>query len=293
MSTNSVRTVTGIVAQDKAAGSREILVHPQDSIPFATGKLKPVAQTVSVRTNDTLQGGAAGQATETNVFRAVFKGSAESDLPPDVVKGEQVELTQDVNTGTLYWSATGRTTSARSRERREMRAADQEGYSKTLDDGNSYFIRVDSLDTKTVRIQTVMSDGEKFAYTILIDAKNSTIRICDNENNEVGIESTQQHVYMKNKDDSLVDICKENIIIGCKDTIMLKAEKQIVMDTPNWTNANDTGDGCMVMNCRGMQINAQDSFNVQSPCIGLHGHTETSTLVSGPLEAETYYTNDY
>ena len=294
MSTNATRTVTGIVAQDKAAGSREILVHPQDTLPFATGELKPKAQTVSVQTNDTHQGGATGQVTETNVVRAIFKGSTDSDMPPDIVKGEIVELTQDSNTGTLYWSASGRTTHERSRERKEMRAANKEGYSKSLDDGNSYFIRINTLTTKEIRLQTTKSDGEEFAYTIVINPSESKIQICDNENNEITIESKDEHVFMRNKSESIVDICKENIVIACKDSIILKAEKQIVMDTPLWTNNNEHGDGCMQMKCKGLKIDATDNVNINSPSgIGLHGPTEARTIVSGGIQAEYYSTGKY
>lgn len=294
MPTSAERKVTGIVAQDKAAGSREILVFLQDTRPYDSGELKPVTQKVKFQTNDAQQGAAVGEATESNVVRAVFKGSAESDMPPDVVKGETVEITQDTNTSTLYWSASGRSTSNRSRERKEMRAANQEGYVKNIDDGNSYVIKIDTLTTKEIRMQTCMSDGEKFAYTIVISPKESKITICDNENNEICIDSKEEHIFMRNKSESIIDMMKKCITIGCHENIVLKAEKQIVFDTPCWTNSNTGGDGCMVMNCKGMQINAEKSVNIKSASgIGLHGPTEAESIVAGGIQGESFSTGKY
>lgn len=294
MSTASERKITGVVAQDKAAGSRDILVYLQDTRPYDSGVLKPTTQKVKFQTTDGQQGTAVGEATESNVVRAVYKGSTDSDMPPDVVKGEMVEITQDANTSTLYWSASGRTTSNRSRERKEMRAANQEGYVKNLDDGNSYFIRIDTLTTKEIRLQTCMSDGEKFAYTIVINPAESKLSICDNENNEICIDSQEEHIFVRNKSESIIDIMKKNITIGCHENLILKAEKQIVMDTPCWTNNNTSGDGCMVMECKGLQINAEKSVNIKSSSgIGLHGPTEAHTLVANDLQSNQYRLGKY
>lgn len=291
---SAARQVTGIVAQDKSAGSREILVHPQDVLPYTTGKLSPKAQKVDVNLSDTHQGGAAGSVTETNVVRAIWKGDSNTDQPPDVVKGEIVELTQDGNTGTLYWSASGRTTTSRSRERKEMRAANQEGYSKNLDDGNSYFIAIDTLTKKEIRLQTCMSDGEKFGYTILINPKDSMIQICDNENNEISIDSQNQHIIIRNKDESFIDMMKKNIVIGCHEAITLKAEKQVVIDTPNLTHSNSGGDGCTVINTKALQINAEKNINLKSPNgVGLHGPVEAETIVSGGIQSQYFSSGTY
>lgn len=293
MSTQDKRAVVGIVAQDKDAGSRTILVHLPDTSPFFSGELKANAQKANIELKDKHQGSVSGEVTETNVIRAVFKGNELSDMPPDIVKGEQVEVYQDTDTGTFYWSASGRTTNKRSRERKELRAANVEGYSKNVDDGNSYFIKIDTLTSKEIRLQTSTSDGEQFAYTIVISPSTNSIKICDNENNEIGINSKDQHVYLRNKENCLVNISKKDVLIGAVEKLILKADQQIVFDTPVMTNANEKNDGCTVFNCKGMQINTSQSFKIKSPSIGLEGAVQSDTIVAGPIQSTGYSVGEY
>ncbi len=293
MATQDKRTVSGIVAQDKDAGSRVILVYLQDTLPFLNGELNAVAQKASINLNDSQQGTISGEVTETNVIRAVFKGNELSDTPPDVVKGEQVEIYQDSDTGTFYWKASGRTSNKRSRERKELRSANFEGYDKNVDDGNSYFIRIDTLTTKEIRLQTSTSDGEKFGYTILISPKTNNITICDNENNEISIDSENQHIYLRNKDQCLIDICKKDILIGAVEKLILKADQQIVFDSPLVSSANEKNDGCTVFDCNGIQINSNKNFKIKSPSIGFEGAVQADSIVSGPIQSSGYSTGDY
>lgn len=293
MSTQSERTPIGIVLQDKAAGSREILVYPQDTLPFASGELKPVAQKVDISSKTSSGGSSVGSVTETNAIRAVYYGDQHSDMPPDVVKGEEVELIQDNDTGAILWKATGRTSKLRSRERKEMRSSNVDGYDKNIDDASSYFIRIDTLATKEIRIQTSMSDGELFGYTILLNPAASQIRVCDNENNEFGINSPEKQTYMRNKEGCIVSLIDKNAVVGAVEDLILKADRQIVMNTPNLSFINDSGDGCMVMNVKAMQINAQQ-FNIAAESgIGLHGPVEARSIVTGNIQAENYITGIY
>lgn len=292
MSTNN-RPVIGIVLQDKAAGSRELLVYPQDTLLPMEGELKPVANTVKVSTQDT-SGSRVGEVTETNVIRAIYWGNEESDIPPDVVKNEEVELFFDENTNTTYWKSSGRTAKNRSRERKEFRSANQEGYVKELSDDNSYFIRIDTLTTKEIRIQTSMSDGEEFKYTILISPKENKLRISDDQNNEIGIDSKDERVFIRNKGECIVNVEKKSILIGAPEDITLKADRQIILNTPCVTGANNNADGCMVWKTKAMTIDAQEQVVIKAPSgVGLHAPVEATSIVSGPIQAEDYCTGKY
>lgn len=294
MAFQNERKLMGIVVQDKAAGSREILVYPQDTLPFGSGELKPVANKVSVSLADKNQGTAVGEVTETNVITATYYGNEMSDMPPDVVKGESVELIVDGDTHTVYWKSTGRTAKNRSRERKEIRVANQEGYDKNVDDGNAYFIRIDTLTSKEIRIQTCMSDGEKFAYTIVINPAESKLSLSDNHNNEIVIESLEKKIYIRNEDNCILNMEKKNILLGAVEDLVLKADRQIVLNTPNVTNQNDSGDGCTVFKAKAMQFETTESMVVKSPNgIGLHGPVEAHTVVSGSIQAEDYSTGKY
>lgn len=283
------RKPIGIVLQDKAAGSREILVYPQDTLLPMDGELTAVANKVKLTNGENV-----GEVTETNAIRAVYWGNELSDTPPDVVKGEEVELTLDEDTGQIYWKSSGRTAKLRSRERKELRASNQEGYQKNIDDSSCYLIRIDTLTTKEIRIQTSMSDGESFAYTILMNPSENKISICDNENNQFGIESDKTRVFLRNKDNTIVNAEKKSLFLGATEDIILKAERQIVLNTPCLTSANDVGSGCMVWNGKSMHLKLENNCVITAPNgIGLHAPVEAETIVSGTIQAEDYCTGKY
>ena len=292
MATQHTRPVIGIVAQDKAAGSRELLIHPHDTLIFQQGELQPIAQKTEVSRSGK-NGTSVGEVTETNVVKAVYYGDANSDMPPDVVKGEEVEIFRDTDTNTYYWRSTGRTAKHRSRERKEVRSANAEGYDKNVDDGNSYFIRIDTLETKEIRIQTGTSDGEKYGYTILIKPSENKIRISDSENNEIGIDSGEQRVYLRNKENCIISIEKKNILVGAVEDIILKADRQVVLQTPLVSNKNENGSGCTVFDAKSMQFNAERGVVFKTPAIGLHGAVEAESVVAGGVQAENYCTGKY
>lgn len=283
------RRPIGIVLQDKAAGSRELLIYPQDTLLPMDGELNPVANKIKLTNGDSV-----GEVTETNAIRALYWGNELSDTPPDVVKGEEVELILDEDTGQIYWKSSGRTSKLRSRERKELRSSNQEGYQKNLDDSNSYLIRIDTLTTKEIRIQTSMSDGEEFAYTILISPSEKKITICDNENNQIGIESDKTRVYLRNKDNTIINAEKKSLLLGAVEDIILKAERQIVLNTPCLTSANDVDSGCMVWNGKSMHLKLENNCVITAPNgVGLHGPVEAETLVAGAVQAEDYCTGKY
>lgn len=215
----------GYAVLDKANDSRELYVYSEELLPFVTGKIKATEIKNNIKTKSSVTGGFSGNLSTTNALRCIYRDSdSNRAFPPSVRKGEQVLIYNNGDSDTWYWKSEGRND--------ELRRTDtlRYGCSGTLDnvavpsDDNTYFIEVDTRTKHHIKLSTSMDDGEKYRYTILIDADNNKIMIGDNEENIISIDSAHPRVCMKNKSNSLIDLNAENIIISCKKDITIKSE---------------------------------------------------------------------
>lgn len=291
---NKFTVYWGILAEDKAAGSREVRIYLQELLPFTQGELEPKEIPAEATLNDSKQGEKSSTVTTTNTVTATYLGDdANRTFPPDVVKGEQVWVVNYTNTDTYYWKASGRNNELRILERYQLHVANSKERVKMLDDTNTYLIRMDTLTAKEIRIQTSKSDGEKFIYTFLIDAKKNTIQLMDDNNNELYINSEEHITYMRNTDGCMLSFDKRNGLLVIPDSLTIKAGKQIVIDTPNIRNVNNSGDGCTEWNTNSITFKCGSSFVVKSPAIGLHGAVEATTIVTDRVQSTNYLTGKY
>lgn len=120
-------------------------------------------------------------------------------------------------------------------------------YSNVTDE-NTYFIEMNTKPgDKGVRIHTGVEDSEPYAYDISIWPESGVLEISDNASgggcknhkgncpchmdtgNNIRLNTKEHWWHIRNVDDSVIDIKKENITIACKDTISLVAGKNIVL----------------------------------------------------------------
>ena len=87
------------------------------------------------------------------------------------------------------------------------------------------------FDTKNQRIviQNSAVNGEKYQYTILLDAKNGTLSLSDSERT-INMNSGEDRVSLQNKADSVITLVGDTIEISCK-KFKLEAEESIDIKT--------------------------------------------------------------
>lgn len=279
----------GTVVEDKKPFERTIKVHLQEALPFVAGEVKPIDTKGAVTSTD----GYSGQVETTNNVEAkYFDGFTNRRYPPDIRKNEQVLVLNYADSDTYYWISAGRDDNLRKKERFNLSVADTPNVVDELNDDNTYFIELDTLHEKRIKISTSNSDGEKYRYLLMFDSKKNTITLCDDNNNEILIESDTPRVRLRNHDGTLLDLAQKNMTLIVPEDFLLKVGRQAVLDVPVLSLVNSRGDGCTEWNVQDINIKASKSLVLSSPCIELDGAVHAKRMVTGPIQATGYSTGD-
>lgn len=279
----------GTAVEDKKPFERTIKVHLQELLPFMAGEVTPIDTKNVVKSID---GYSSQVETTNNVEAKYFDGFTNRRYPPDIRKNEQLLIFNYADSDTYYWISAGRDDHLRKKERLNLSVSDTPNVVDELTDDNTYFIELDTLHEKKIRISTSKSDGEKYRYLLMIDSKANTVTLCDDNNNEILIESDTPRVRLRNHDGTLLDLAQKNMTLIVPEDFLLKVGRQAVLDVPVLSLVNSRGDGCTEWNVQDVSIKASKSMVIKSPCIELDGAVHIKRLVSGPVQATGYSTGD-
>lgn len=222
---NGMIELHGYAAADKEEGSRELLVYSEELLPFLVGELKAkeIVNEISTKSKNNQY---VGQLKVTNTIKCIYKDDTSGDaFPPMVRKGEQVRIYNNADTDVWYWKSEGRNDNTRRTDLKRIHiSATLEG-NPELNDDNSYFQEFNTRTGKYFKISTSNKLGEKYRYLFKIDAETSTVLLCDDSGNMIGIDSNTPRVYLKNRDNSLLDLNQKSIVMACEKDITIMAKK--------------------------------------------------------------------
>ena len=210
--------------------------------------------------------------------------------PPDVKKGEQVFVLKYADSDDYYWFSPGRDDNLRRTERLASAVSNLKKSKDTLSEEDVYLFELDTDVNKHIVIKTSKSDNEPFQYVIKMDAKNSKLHICDDDQNQILIDSNVPRVLMANRDGSFIDLAQKNITIFAPEDCNIKVGRQMVIDAPILTANVTRGAGAFKVLAKNIALNGSSSFVAKSPSIGLSGATITNTLMAKAITAEGYST---
>lgn len=280
----------GTVLEDKEAYGRDVKVHLQELTPFATGEVTPADTTNVV---DGGEGGYTGKVnTSNNVVAKYFGALSNRRYPPDLRKNEQVYVVNYADSDTYYWISAGRDDGLRKKERLNWSVSNNPDTVDELTDENTYFVELDTLHGKKIRIGTSNSDGETYRYLIEIDAKANTFKVVDDNDNEILLESETPRIRLRNHDGTVCDLIQKNLCMVIPEDWIVKVGRQAVFDIPAITYKNTEGDGVMVWNAADISMKTSKSMTITSPCIELDGAVHAKRIVSGPIQATGYSTGE-
>lgn len=291
---NMMSMCFGQVTENKVPESRIIKVEPREIFPYIQADLATMENKVQIEGNFNGQLEYSETATTQNYTEAeYFDLTTNRAYPPDVVKGEQVILFKYSDSEKYYWFSAGRDDKHRHTERIRFQVADEKKTVKELTDDNTYYFEMDTLHNKHIAIRTSKTDEEKFRYLFKFDAKEDTIHMCDDDNNELLLESKVPRWLIKNKNGSFTDINKNNIVHCAVEDIVLRAGRQIIQETPVVTEGNSTGDQVTAHHNKSTGFNSSDTFSAKAPCIHLDGNVVCETLVAKHIQSEDYSTGPH
>jgi len=271
----------GIAAEDKVHNSRILKVVTKEISPFMNGELKDLSSEevfniVDDETNVNLN----EKITTTNVITAEYFGlDTNRVFPADVRKGEQVFIFRHRDSDIFFWIPIGRDDDLRRKEILRYAISNDNRTKKKLNDDNTYYVELDTLFKKRIRIRTSKSDGEKYRYEITIDAKKNLIVIKDDGKNEILLQSDVPRIRLKNRSNSFMDINKGDIFIMAPNDIYIKAGRQLITDASSTTQKSKTAH---VIEAKNIGMKAAH-VNVDSDTFGVTGDMKIMKVLKALL----------
>ena len=165
---------------------------------------------------------------------------------PHITMGEQVLVYYHRGNQIFYWKELGRDNYLPRLEKYRLFVNDQQSVKKAADvtlknynrpnDDNSYYLEFDTIN-KHIILGTSATDGEKTRYWLKMNPKDMTFSIWDTDGNRIQIDSKQHRIYLRNREQTTVDIHNQDINIWSQNSITIES------DTINLTgriNYNET-----------------------------------------------------
>ena len=228
----------GIAATDKAEDSIELEVWPLELLPGSNGNgVEAVAQD-----NEVTVDGVTHHVTTANTIRAQWDGDTVVQFPPMVRKGEQVYL-MEYGTNQWYWKSAGRDDGCRRLDSYRLGVSGSLENNAEITDDNTYFIEMNTRTAKHIKISTSAADGEEHRYTLLLNAATSEIHLADDYGNQLSIESNTPRVCLKNHNNTLVDLNKDDIFLAAPRNITLISKTGDISFVTQSGNINTSATG--------------------------------------------------
>lgn len=180
----------GTVAEDLITGNKAIKVYPHEHIANVEGDIEQ-SDTMSKQSKDS-QNRSYNVTVNTKVtITAVWRNpNSNRTTPPNVRRGETVEVYQYDNTDKYYWTTIGNELDLRGLEHVEyVYVNDPEA--KEINDSNSYKVIYSTLN-KLIGFRTADNNGEATTYEKILDTKNGVdILVLDGFGNSIILNSTE------------------------------------------------------------------------------------------------------
>lgn len=188
----------GIVAKDKPFGTDEIALTSIERLPEQTGSINEEKREYSVTVESPLGGMNSQSLIGSGIMTATWAPMGQNHLltSPMVRANEQVQIWKYADQDKLFWNTVFCEPGIRRIERVIMGA----GNLSTPLEGligveNSYHIDFDTL-SKKLSIRTTQSDGEAYAYSVILNPSENSVSIFDNIGNIFKIDSPNNNVSM-------------------------------------------------------------------------------------------------
>ena len=286
----------GHAAEDLAVGSTTLKVVVPQLTPSITGTFAAGTSTGNVSYTDLTGATHTASVKTANHLIAEWEGESNVAYAPLIKAGEQVEIRQYGDTPKYYWRPYGRDHTIRRLDKFRVFVTNTPS-SKIgpvdPDDTNTYMFELNSLDG-SVTVKTSKSNSEKFAYTIKIDTKNSTVLITDDADqiegtktpNRIFMDSKVPQIQINNSKGTVLSLLDQDFILAAPRDGYIKAVRQLVLQTDALTLdvvGSSGGPGVIYTRAKAMGYDVDSSYVVNAPQVGLNGDMKASGhVVLGP-----------
>ena len=289
------KAIIGRASADLPEDSNILQVDVTSLLPAAAqGAFGPGITDVTVQTVNEHGVAESSAARTANHIVAEWIGDRLSTIPPSIRAGEQVKLHRVGNTDKWYWEPMGRDRDLRQTDQVCLEVSASSKKKSDKSDSNTYKVDVNTKK-KYLQIKTSKDLGEPFAYSIKIDTANGVLSITDDNGdngNRIVIVSGQKTIHINNTDGASAILKEKYIIYYAPRDLLMKAERQILMDAPSITLNKDKA-GVIVLNAGSIAFNAGADVIVSAARFGVSATSKfVGAVAAGAMRAISYATGD-
>lgn len=225
-----------IVANNKALSSKIIQATPIEELTMLDGEIASIPIDHETEGLDA-QGNTYSTKVKTDIAVEAewlpMRGSNRR-TPPDVRRGERVILWKYADVETLYWTSLGLDDHLRKLETAIYTfsgTADEDVDS--LAPENCYSVEI-STHTGQITLRTSKANDEFCVYALQINTKSGRVLLIDDIGNEFEFDSKNTLISFTNADKTTWQLDKQKIYGYAPDSITLKADQSILMQTQDY-----------------------------------------------------------
>jgi hypothetical protein len=203
----------GYVAENKAPGTRHVNCIPVEDAPGFDGEITFAPSDQILKGMDS-EGNQyqVKVTTDVSVQAEWLPNGTNRVTPPDVQRGELVELFRMGDTDQIYWRCMGLRDNLRRLETvvYAFNASPENSNTNGVNFSNCYFFEI-SGHNRHITLGTSQANGEPFAYTFQFNTGEGAVNLIDNIGNQIELDSRDRRLQLKNADGSFVKVEKKVI----------------------------------------------------------------------------------
>lgn len=233
-------------------------VIPLEDLGYVDGEINTEKQKIEAQGNDH-NGNAFSVSIETsNTILAKWLPIGTNRLtPPHIRRGTRVLLWQYGDVDEYYWTPLGWDDHLKKLETIVYAVSNTKDEADTkLTTDNTYSWEV-STHKRMITLMTSKSNGEKYKYTIQVNAAGSHLTVTDDADNYIQIDSEESQVILHNNKGSMLEVLGSDINGECSGSFNVKCSSYNVEAGNMNVKANTAFKGSLTSNGK----NISDSHN--------------------------------
>ncbi len=202
----------GVASENKPLDTRHLNVTPIEMLSALDGEIKFDPQDEVVRGVDSRGNEYEIKVTMDNSITAEwYPGASNRVTPPDIRRGELIEIFRLADTDKFYWRCMGLRDDLRRLETViwAFNGTPNEG-DKGISYETSYFFEV-STHKKLITMSTSQANGEPFRYTFQFNTGEGNVLLTDDVGNHVLLDSANTNIHLENIEGTMVELNKQDI----------------------------------------------------------------------------------
>lgn len=275
----------GMAAENLTLGKTTLEVIPIEINPHLDGEISGKTSELEYSGMDADGNSFSAKVIVSNTITAEwYPDQSNSVSPPNIERGEYVELYQYADSDMWYWVCRGTERHLRRLETKTFLVSATPNGVKIHDKTNSYIFEL-SAHERLVTFTTSKANGEKLTYLVQFDLLNGSFVLLDEFGNELSLDSEEQDWLIKTASEAFIRLKKRSLSAEFDD-ISLKGKsgtfdiKQLTMKgtqfNHDYTNFTIKGAGA---------FNGAIDFKGSIYHLGVNigrGHTHTSSTPGFP-----------